>query len=191
MLHPPYLLCWSNLEVGALTTTTARAGSCGPHQLSSSHCPSAPSQPRAWLWRAGGLLSTHVLLKRAPEALVPGYTDGLLVLATDLADRLLPAFDTPSGVPLSWVNLKRVRTRLPLCFPLPRRHSAAAGCDYPGSSACAVFPGLIRIDKVSPYLLPSIALVLTNFFHSCCTLAAQMRPQYPICLEQCGLLGGA
>ena len=57
----------------------------------------------------GGLLSTHVLLKRAPEA-VPGYSDGLLALGARLGDALMPAFATPSGVPLSWVNLKRVRT---------------------------------------------------------------------------------
>ena len=25
----------------------------------------------------------------------------------DLADRLMPAFDTPTGVPLSWVNLRK------------------------------------------------------------------------------------
>lgn len=70
---------------------------------------------------AGGLLSTHVLLQQAPDVL-PGYpvgspqgTDGsprgnsLLDLAVQLADRLLPAFDTPTGIPLSWINLKRVR----------------------------------------------------------------------------------
>ena len=28
----------------------------------------------------------------------------------ELADRLLPAFDTPSGIPLSWINLAKVRT---------------------------------------------------------------------------------
>lgn len=40
--------------------------------------------------------------------LPPGYTDGLLLKAVDLADRLMPAFDTPSGIPLSWVNLRKV-----------------------------------------------------------------------------------
>ena len=38
-----------------------------------------------------------------------GYREGLLTKAVDLADRLMPAFDTPSGIPLSWVNLHRVR----------------------------------------------------------------------------------
>lgn len=56
----------------------------------------------------GGLLSAHILMTRDPT-LVPVY-DGtsLLRLSLDLADRLLPAFDTPSGIPLSWVNLHQV-----------------------------------------------------------------------------------
>jgi hypothetical protein len=29
-------------------------------------------------------------------------------MATDLADRMLPAFDTPTGLPASFVNLKKV-----------------------------------------------------------------------------------
>ena len=33
----------------------------------------------------------------------------MLTKAVDLANRLMPAFDTPSGIPLSWVNLHRVR----------------------------------------------------------------------------------
>lgn len=39
---------------------------------------------------------------------MPGYDGALLRLGVDLADRLLPAFDTPTGVPLSWVNLRKV-----------------------------------------------------------------------------------
>jgi mannosidase alpha-like ER degradation enhancer 2 len=55
----------------------------------------------------GGLLSAHSLLQLDPT-LAPDY-DGhsLLDAAVDLADRLMPAFDTPTGLPLSWVNLKR------------------------------------------------------------------------------------
>ena len=41
--------------------------------------------------------------------LVPGYDGALLRLAVDLTDRFLPAFDTPTGIPLSWVNLRHVR----------------------------------------------------------------------------------
>ena len=37
-----------------------------------------------------------------------GYDGGLLRAAVDLADRLMPAFDTPTRIPLSWVNLRRV-----------------------------------------------------------------------------------
>lgn len=39
---------------------------------------------------------------------MPGYDGALLRLGVDLADRLLPAFDTPTGVPISWVNLRKV-----------------------------------------------------------------------------------
>ena len=49
-----------------------------------------------------------------------GYRDGLLAKAVDLADRLMPAFKTPSGIPLSWVNLRRVR---------PLSLSPATHCD--------------------------------------------------------------
>lgn len=47
------------------------------------------------------------MLERRPSA-VPGYNGGLLRLATDLGNRLLPAFDTRSGIPLSWVHLRKV-----------------------------------------------------------------------------------
>ena len=57
---------------------------------------------------AGGLLSTHVLLTRN-ATILPEYDGGLLRLAIDLGNRLLPAFDTPTGIPLSWVNLRKVR----------------------------------------------------------------------------------
>ena len=57
---------------------------------------------------AGGLLSAHVLLLKN-VLLMPGYQGQLLRLAMELGDRLLPAFRTPSGIPLSWVNLAHVR----------------------------------------------------------------------------------
>ncbi len=47
------------------------------------------------------------MLERKPSA-VAGYDGCLLRLAVDLGDRLLPAFDTASGVPLSWVHLQKV-----------------------------------------------------------------------------------
>ncbi len=49
----------------------------------------------------------HVLLTRNPT-IMPDYSGGLLRLATDLGNRLLPAFETPTGIPLSWVNLRKV-----------------------------------------------------------------------------------
>eukprot|EP00892_Ulva_mutabilis_P012498 jgi/Ulvmu1/9620/UM054_0050.1 len=52
----------------------------------------------------GGLLSAHVATTSQPR-LVPGYSGGFLRQARALADRLLTAFDTPSGIPLSWINL--------------------------------------------------------------------------------------
>ena len=47
------------------------------------------------------------MLERRPSV-VPGYDGALLRLATDLGNRLLPAFDTKSGIPLSWVHLRKV-----------------------------------------------------------------------------------
>ena len=34
------------------------------------------------------------------------YDGGLLVLAKDLGERLLPAFDTPTGIPVGSINLR-------------------------------------------------------------------------------------
>lgn len=53
----------------------------------------------------GGLLSGHTLASRDPT-LMPGYNGCLLDAAIDLADRLVPAFDTPTGIPTSWINLR-------------------------------------------------------------------------------------
>lgn len=60
----------------------------------------------------GALVSAHGLLTDAapaagwdPEEYYPGYSGGLLRLAVDLGDRLLPAFDTPTGIPYGSVGL--------------------------------------------------------------------------------------
>ncbi|KAK9461097.1 glycoside hydrolase [Lipomyces oligophaga] len=55
----------------------------------------------------GGLLSAHIYAS-SPDLgyQIPGYKNSLLDLAIDLADRLLPAFDTPTGIPLARVNLR-------------------------------------------------------------------------------------
>ena len=39
---------------------------------------------------------------------MPGYDGSLLRFAVDLGDRLVPAFETPYGIPLSWINLDKV-----------------------------------------------------------------------------------
>lgn len=56
----------------------------------------------------GGLLSAHTLATADPT-LVPGYDGALLRAAANLGNRLMPAFDTPTGLPLSWINLRRGR----------------------------------------------------------------------------------
>lgn len=59
----------------------------------------------------GGLLSAHSLLIAPDMAsvfrnLTPAYNGELLGLALDLGNRLLPAFDTRTGIPIHRVNLK-------------------------------------------------------------------------------------
>lgn len=53
----------------------------------------------------GGLLSAHLIAKDYGDKIK--YHDELLVLAEDLGQRLLPAYDTPTGMPFGSVNLKR------------------------------------------------------------------------------------
>ncbi|KAI3707541.1 hypothetical protein L6452_26161 [Arctium lappa] len=54
----------------------------------------------------GGLLSAHLIASDYSTGMrVPSYDDELLHLAEDLGRRLLPAFDTPTGIPFGSVNL--------------------------------------------------------------------------------------
>ncbi|KAF9605954.1 hypothetical protein IFM89_021280 [Coptis chinensis] len=54
----------------------------------------------------GGLLSAHLIASDFATGMrVPSYDDQLLNLSEDLALRLLPAFDTPTGIPFGSVNL--------------------------------------------------------------------------------------
>ncbi|KAJ3379820.1 alpha mannosidase-like protein [Entophlyctis sp. JEL0112] len=58
----------------------------------------------------GGLISAHNLASgeaAGSRARLNWYQGELLVLAVDLADRLLPAFDTPTGLPTPRVNLRK------------------------------------------------------------------------------------
>ncbi|POV97734.1 hypothetical protein PSTT_14877, partial [Puccinia striiformis] len=57
----------------------------------------------------GGLLSGH-LFAQDPQNLwghrIDGYQDQLLFLAKDLADRILPAFNSSTGIPYARINLR-------------------------------------------------------------------------------------
>ncbi|CAN0903266.1 Alpha-mannosidase I MNS5 [Linum grandiflorum] len=55
----------------------------------------------------GGLVSSHILATDSKNRLIQGsYDNQLLTLAEDLGRRFLPAFDTPTGLPYAWINLK-------------------------------------------------------------------------------------
>ncbi|KAJ3322709.1 ER degradation-enhancing alpha-mannosidase-like protein 1 [Boothiomyces sp. JEL0866] len=55
----------------------------------------------------GGLLSAHLLASNPKlDCYLNWYNGELLYLAKDLADRLMPAFDTPFGLPFPRVNLR-------------------------------------------------------------------------------------
>ncbi|KAK7480421.1 hypothetical protein BaRGS_00028340 [Batillaria attramentaria] len=56
----------------------------------------------------GGLLSAHLMMKRAGMVLEPGWpcSGPLLRMAENIARKLLPAFDTPTGMPYGTVNLR-------------------------------------------------------------------------------------
>ncbi|XP_028090483.1 alpha-mannosidase I MNS5-like isoform X3 [Camellia sinensis] len=55
----------------------------------------------------GGLVSAHILATDSTNRLVQrNYKNQLLILAEDLGRRFLPAFDTPTGLPYAWINLK-------------------------------------------------------------------------------------
>ncbi|KAM6545593.1 hypothetical protein CsatB_026329 [Cannabis sativa] len=54
----------------------------------------------------GGLLSAHLIASDYATGMkIPTYDNQLLNLAEDLGRRLLPAFDTPTGIPFGSVNL--------------------------------------------------------------------------------------
>ncbi|PNY16619.1 putative alpha-mannosidase I MNS5-like protein, partial [Trifolium pratense] len=55
----------------------------------------------------GGLVSAHLLASDSSKKLLQGsYNNQLLGLAEDLGKRFLPAFNTPTGLPYAWINLK-------------------------------------------------------------------------------------
>jgi mannosidase alpha-like ER degradation enhancer 1 len=53
----------------------------------------------------GGLLSGHLFAERPGQKFyLPWYRGQLLALAHDLGKRMLPAFNTPTGIPYARVN---------------------------------------------------------------------------------------
>ncbi|KAE8812822.1 ER degradation-enhancing alpha-mannosidase-like protein 1 [Hordeum vulgare] len=55
----------------------------------------------------GGLISAHILAKDYSSQNKDGvYQNQLLHLAENLGRRFLPAFETPTGLPYAWINLK-------------------------------------------------------------------------------------
>ncbi|KAF3329130.1 putative alpha-mannosidase I MNS5 [Carex littledalei] len=55
----------------------------------------------------GGLISAHILASENKSLFTnSSYEERLLHLAQDLGRRFLPAFETPTGLPYAWINLK-------------------------------------------------------------------------------------
>ena len=71
-----------------------------------------------------------------PSGQVPGYKGGLLDLAADLGSRLLPAFDTPTGIPYGAVNLNSGVAEAGR--PPPSRQACAGGAPRPPRAAQSV-----------------------------------------------------
>ena len=83
-------------NIRVLGTCTAHGGE-RPHKKSNS-----------LLSLPGGLLSAHLLASDPSTGRgVPGYGGALLRLARELGERLLPAFNTPTGIPYGSVHLTR------------------------------------------------------------------------------------
>lgn len=52
-------------------------------------------------------MSAHILATDSTNRLAEGtYDNQLLILAKELGQRFLPAFNTPTGLPYAWINLK-------------------------------------------------------------------------------------
>lgn len=76
----------------------------------------------------GGLLSAHMLAVDTERGMYAKgeYNDELLTLAKDVADRLMPAFNTPTGIPYGTVNLRH---------GVPKRETTIASTAGAGSLA--------------------------------------------------------
>lgn len=88
----------------------------------------------------GGLLSSYFLSKD-PVYQVTQYSQKLLQLAEDLGQRLLPAFDTPTGIPYGTVNLR---------FGVPPNETTITSLAVAGTNALE-FGILSRLTNNSSY----------------------------------------
>ncbi|KAK7049598.1 hypothetical protein VNI00_005629 [Paramarasmius palmivorus] len=59
----------------------------------------------------GGLLSGHIYANQTGPFHLPWYKGELLDMAHDLGRRMLPAFSTPTGIPLARINLRHGLTK--------------------------------------------------------------------------------
>jgi ER degradation enhancer, mannosidase alpha-like 1 len=63
----------------------------------------------------GGLLSGHLFAERSGQKFhLPWYRGQLLAMAHDLGKRMLPAFDTPTGIPYARVSNTAFHSRIQL-----------------------------------------------------------------------------
>uniref|UniRef100_A0A0N5AWZ4 alpha-1,2-Mannosidase n=1 Tax=Syphacia muris TaxID=451379 RepID=A0A0N5AWZ4_9BILA len=94
----------------------------------------------------GGLLSGHILAKliqsKQSHRLL-WYNDQLLQMARELADRLLPAFNTTSGVPYSRINL-----RFGMQSSLREQRDTCTAC---GGTMLLEFAALSRLTGIPVY----------------------------------------
>jgi hypothetical protein len=98
----------------------------------------------------GGLLSAHLLADNPHLDLMDGYNGELLEMAVDLGDRLLPAFNTPTKIPVHMINLRN---------GMPRKKS---------KSTCTAAAGTLALEfgllsKVVFLRVPSLLHVLPSF----------------------------
>lgn len=92
----------------------------------------------------GGLVSAHMLA--SPDFLgvltADEYDGELLSIATDLGHRMLPAFDTPTGIPMHRVNLRYGTSRL----DAKTRASSAITCPAAAGSLLVELSYLSRLS---------------------------------------------
>eukprot|EP00004_Rigifila_ramosa_P021518 TRINITY_DN5748_c0_g1_i1.p1 TRINITY_DN5748_c0_g1~~TRINITY_DN5748_c0_g1_i1.p1 ORF type:complete len:796 (-),score=157.68 TRINITY_DN5748_c0_g1_i1:14-2224(-) len=85
----------------------------------------------------GGLLSAHILAADPRLQLHPRYQGGLLTLATELGIRLSEAFNTPTGIPLHRIHLRRG----------VQRHETRTTCTACAGTLLLEFATLSRLTK--------------------------------------------